>query len=87
MTCETLPLPDGVTVVGGHVIRHGQPLSTSELEITGLLADGLSNEEIARALWISGEAVKSRVRKLLWKLEARNRTHAAAILVRRGIVT
>jgi LuxR family transcriptional regulator, maltose regulon positive regulatory protein len=53
-------------------------LSGRETDVLGLLARGLSNDEIARKLQVSKHTVKSHVVNVLSKLEASNRTHAVA---------
>lgn len=57
-----------------------------ELEVLQLVADGLLNKEIAARLDRSIETVKTHVKHLIGKLEARDRTHAAVIGVRRGLI-
>jgi DNA-binding NarL/FixJ family response regulator len=57
-----------------------------EREILQLLADGLSNADVAQRLFISQETVKSHVRHILAKLEADNRTQAVAIALRESII-
>jgi DNA-binding NarL/FixJ family response regulator len=52
------------------------PLTERELEILRLLASGLSNREIARALALADGTVKNHVSNLMGKLGARDRTHA-----------
>lgn len=52
------------------------PLTERELEILRLLASGLSNREIARALELADGTVKNHVSNLMSKLGARDRTHA-----------
>jgi DNA-binding NarL/FixJ family response regulator len=61
-------------------------LTTREREILQLLADGMSNAEVAKQLFISQETVKSHVRHILTKLEADTRTHAVAIALREAII-
>ena len=61
---------------------HGQ----REREILQLLADGMSNADVAAKLFISQETVKSHVRHILAKLEADTRTHAVAIALRESII-
>ena len=51
-----------------------------------LLADGMSNADVASRLFISQETVKSHVRHILTKLEADTRTHAVAIALRDAII-
>ena len=61
-------------------------LTTREREILQLLADGMSNADVAKQLFISQETVKSHVRHILTKLEADTRTHAVAIALREAII-
>lgn len=55
-------------------------LTSRELEVLALVARGLNNKEIARALTVSVPTVKSHVHNLLHKLGARRRTDAARLL-------
>jgi DNA-binding NarL/FixJ family response regulator len=64
----------------------GQALSPSETRILALIADGLSNKEIAARLSVTEEAVKGQIKNILSKLDARDRTHAAVIGLRNGII-
>jgi DNA-binding NarL/FixJ family response regulator len=61
-------------------------LTGREREILQLLADGMSNADVAKKLFISQETVKSHVRHILAKLEADTRTHAVAIALRDSII-
>jgi DNA-binding NarL/FixJ family response regulator len=61
-------------------------LTAREREILQLLADGMSNADVAGKLFISQETVKSHVRHILTKLEADTRTHAVAIALRDAII-
>ena len=61
-------------------------LTAREREILQLLADGMSNADVAQRLFISQETVKSHVRHILAKLEADTRTHAVAIALRDAII-
>ncbi len=61
-------------------------LTGREREILQLLADGMSNADVAARLFISQETVKSHVRHILTKLEADTRTHAVAIALRDAII-
>ena len=61
-------------------------LTAREREILQLLADGMSNADVASKLFISQETVKSHVRHILAKLEADTRTHAVAIALRDAII-
>jgi DNA-binding NarL/FixJ family response regulator len=64
----------------------GEMLTQREREILQLLADGMSNADVAGRLFISQETVKSHVRHILTKLEADTRTHAVAIALREAII-
>jgi DNA-binding NarL/FixJ family response regulator len=61
-------------------------LTAREREILQLLANGMSNADVAAKLFISQETVKSHVRHILTKLEADTRTHAVAIALRDSII-
>jgi DNA-binding NarL/FixJ family response regulator len=61
-------------------------LTAREREILQLLADGMSNADVAGRLFISQETVKSHVRHILAKLEASTRTHAVATALRTAII-
>ena len=61
-------------------------LTGRERQILQLLADGMSNADVAAKLFISQETVKSHVRHILAKLEADTRTHAVAIALRESII-
>jgi DNA-binding NarL/FixJ family response regulator len=61
-------------------------LTAREREILQLLADGMSNADVAAQLFISQETVKSHVRHILTKLEADTRTQAVAIALRDAMI-
>lgn len=63
-----------------------EPLSTREVVVLEKVAHGVSNDDIAQALCISSSAVNARVRRILKKLDARDRTHAVVVAIRRGII-
>ena len=63
-----------------------QEPTARELEVLQLVADGLVNREIGERLFLSEETVKSHVRHLLAKLQARSRAHAVAAGFRRGLI-
>ncbi len=62
-------------------------LSDRELEVLRLIADGLSNAEIARKLVISEKTVKGHVSNILGKLHMLDRTQAAVFAWQQGLVT
>ena len=78
---------------GAEVIPLNAPLreleqepTMREIEVLQLISDGLVNREIGQRLFLSEETVKSHVRHLLAKLQARSRAHAVAVGFRRGLI-
>lgn len=67
-------------------LGQGQDPTAREVEVLQLISDGLVNREIGTRLFLSEETVKSHVRHLLAKLQARSRAHAVAVGFRRGII-
>jgi len=63
-----------------------ETLSPAEVRVLRLIADGHSNKEIAALLSVTEDAVKGQVRNILAKLGANDRTHAAMIGLKRGII-
>ena len=61
-------------------------LTPAEIRVLRLIAQGDANKEIASRLSLSEETVKGQVRSILSKLGAKDRTHAAMIGFRRGII-
>ena len=61
-------------------------LTPAEIRVLRLIAQGNANKEIARELSLSEETVKGQVRNILSKLGAKDRTHAAMIGFKRGII-
>jgi DNA-binding NarL/FixJ family response regulator len=62
-------------------------LTQREREVLRELADGLSNEEIGKRLFISPETVRTHVRKAMAKLEADTRTQAVAKALRQSLIS
>ena len=78
---------------GAEVIPFQAPLreleqepTMREIEVLRLVSEGRVNRGIGPRLFLSEETVKSHVRHLLAKLQARSRAHAVAIGFRRGLV-
>ena len=63
-----------------------EALTPGEVDVLRLIAAGNANKEIAAQLAITEETVKGRVKNILSKLNANDRTHAAMIGVKRGII-
>ena len=61
-------------------------LTPRELEVLGLISEGLQNSEIAERLFVTERTVKFHVSSILAKLGADNRTEAVAIAARRGLI-
>jgi LuxR family maltose regulon positive regulatory protein len=61
-------------------------LSSREMDILHLIAKGFSNQIIAEKLFISNNTVKTHVRNILFKLEAKNRNEAVQVAREKGIV-
>jgi DNA-binding NarL/FixJ family response regulator len=61
-------------------------LTAREIEVLKMLARGLTNKEIGRALYISGNTVRNHVNSIIEKLEVSDRTEAATTAIHRGII-
>ena len=90
----TLPSELAVDVVAAarttNAPRHSgpptQPLTRREIEVLGMLAEGLANKNIAARLGISEHTVKTHVASILTKLDAFSRAEAVAIGARQGLI-
>ena len=78
----------GDATVGAATARDADldPLTTRELEVLALIAEGLPNKMIATALGISDQTVKFHVAAISGKLGAANRTEAVRVAIRLGLV-
>ena len=61
-------------------------LTPAEIAVLRLIAAGNANKEIADELGVTEDTVKGRVKSILSKLDANDRTHAAIIGVKRGLI-
>jgi DNA-binding NarL/FixJ family response regulator len=61
-------------------------LSTRELSVLRLIAGGHQNRRIGERLHVSEQTVKTRIKSILAKLQAQDRTHAVSIARRRGFI-
>src|SRR5215813_2713408 len=66
--------------------EYAEPLTTREIQVLELLAEGLPNKAIAERLGISDQTVKFHVASISGKLGAANRTDAVRRAVRRGLI-
>ena len=75
----------------GHFIADNKAkdygLSSREMEVLQLLSEGNTNKEIAKALWISEQTVKTHVAHIFNKLGTSDRTETVATALRNGLVT
>jgi DNA-binding NarL/FixJ family response regulator len=70
------------------IVEHAtdETLTPAEVSVLRLIAAGRANKEIADQLSTTEESVKSRVKSILSKLGASDRTHATTIALKRGII-
>ncbi len=61
-------------------------LTSREVEVLQLIARGLGNKEVGEILGTAAGTVKAHVQSILSKLGAKDRTHAVALAIRRGII-
>jgi len=66
--------------------RTEEPLTAREVEVLRLVAQGLSNQEIAERMVVSERTVRTHVSNILDKLHLANRTQAALYAVREGLI-
>ncbi|MEP7053768.1 MAG: AAA family ATPase [Actinomycetota bacterium] len=76
----------GSGALAAEVHRQGETLTPREAEVLSLVAQGLSNRDIAGQLYISAKTVSVHVSNILAKLGASGRTEAAAVARRRGLL-
>jgi DNA-binding CsgD family transcriptional regulator len=65
--------------------RPAPRITAREREVLELVAEGYSTAEIACALWITEDTVRTHIKRMLVRLEARTRAHAVAIAFRNGL--
>ena len=63
------------------------PLTPRELETLNYVAQGYANKQIAVALGISEETIKTHVTRILTKLNANDRTEAVVIAIKKGLIS
>lgn len=79
-------VPSDVPPFGSSGLPQQSNLSSREIEVLKLIAEGCSNQEIAQQLYLSLGTVKSHVRMILNKLSVDDRVQAAAFAVRAGLI-
>jgi NarL family two-component system response regulator LiaR len=81
--------------IGRQVLKHLSPptpkgniasLSQREIEVLKLIVEGYSNPEIATALYLSANTIKTHVRGIMNKLAVDDRVQAAVVALRSGLV-
>ncbi|MEU1839047.1 helix-turn-helix transcriptional regulator [Micromonospora chersina] len=83
---EAEPAPAGGPQRPGRTPRSAIGLTERELQVLLGMAEGKSNAEIGRELFVSEDTVKTHARRLFRKLGARDRAHAVAAGFRAGLV-
>jgi DNA-binding NarL/FixJ family response regulator len=76
--------PEASLEIAEHVTDDA--LTPAEIKVLRLIAAGNANKQIADELSTTEESVKSRVKSILSKLGANDRTHATTIALKRGII-
>ncbi|HET7303688.1 MAG TPA: response regulator transcription factor [Segeticoccus sp.] len=83
---ETVLAPSVATRLVSRMQAPGRALTARECEILQRVADGASNAEIARSLFVTQATVKSHLVQVFTKLDVESRTAAAAEGRRRGLI-
>jgi DNA-binding NarL/FixJ family response regulator len=76
--------PDVVHALAVNVLD--EPLTDRECGVLRLVAEGMSNKQVATELDIAADTVKAHLRSIYGKLRVDDRTHAVTIAVRRGFI-
>ena len=74
--------------VAGEMAEHinDETLTEREIQVLQAIAQGNSNKQVAEKLNVSMETVKGHIKVILAKLDAKDRTHAVTIAIRRGVM-
>jgi DNA-binding NarL/FixJ family response regulator len=87
-------LPQSIPLLGAQIDQEqeqekgqdSEALSQREIEVLTLVSTGLSNQRIAQRLSISSETVKTHIRHIMKKLAVSDRTQAAVVALRQGLI-
>jgi DNA-binding CsgD family transcriptional regulator len=71
--------------IAGRCIAPTERLTAREVEVVGLVAHGLTNDEIGAAMYLAGSTVKFHLRQIAMKLRTRNRVEIAAWAWQSGV--
>ncbi|MCX2861904.1 response regulator transcription factor [Paucibacter sp. PLA-PC-4] len=74
--------------IARELVNHAgeEPLTQREIEVLQRIAAGNSNREVGAMLSLSEETIKARMKSILAKLGAKDRTHAVSIALKRGLI-
>lgn len=78
-------LPAPPVPIAGRCIAPTERLTAREVEVVGLVAHGLTNDEIGAAMYLAGSTVKFHLRQIAMKLRTRNRVEIAAWAWQSGV--
>ena len=73
--------------VGSRTVRTAPRLTTRELEILRLVAEGHSNGEVAKELWVTEQTIKFHLSNIYRKLDVANRTEASRWALLNGVLS
>jgi len=79
-------LASETTDAGTLLTGEANKLTARETEVLALMAEGLTNQQIAEVLSVAPSTIKSHVQNVILKLGASDRTQAAVLAVKSGIV-
>ncbi|MFD8565504.1 response regulator transcription factor [Streptomyces sp. NPDC059639] len=79
-------LVDSMRALAAAAERHDIELSVREVDVLRLIAEGLSTTDVAVRLNYSERTIKNVLHEMISRLGLRNRTHAVAYAIRRGVV-
>jgi LuxR family maltose regulon positive regulatory protein len=77
------PEPEAPAAAGG---GSEEPLTRKEIRVLQLLAEGYSNSAMAEKLFVSDSTVRTHLRNINMKLDAKSRTQAVAIARKLGVI-